>query len=50
MLCEYSDACDLTHAELRLDSIRPDTRYLWVQITDGAGRKAWMNPWFLPGR
>ena len=50
MLCEYSDACDLTHAELRLDTIRPDTRYLWVQITDGAGRKAWMNPWFLPGK
>ena len=44
--CAYSDQNDLTHAELDLNSLPPDTLYLWVQLTDGAGRKAWMNPWF----
>lgn len=48
LLCEYSDECALTHAELPLADLPKNTSYLWVQITDGEGRKAWMNPWFLP--
>lgn len=46
LLCEYAEGNDLTHAELDLKTLPADTLYLWVQITDGAGRKAWMNPWF----
>ena len=30
-----------------MDAVPENARFLWVQLTDGAGRKAWMNPYFL---
>ncbi len=27
-----------------MDAVPENARFLWVQLTDGAGRKAWMNP------
>ena len=43
----YSPDDNLTHMELKLASVPPEARYLWVQLTDGKGRKAWMNPYYL---
>ncbi len=43
----YSEKNDLTHIEFNMKDVRDDARYIWVQLTDGAEKKAWMNPYFL---
>ena len=43
----FSPQNDLTHIEFPMDAVPENARFLWVQLTDGAGRKAWMNPYFL---
>ena len=43
----FSPANDLTHVAFPMDAVPQNARFLWVQLTDGAGRKAWMNPYFL---
>ena len=45
----FSPENALTHVEFPMDAVPENARFLWVQLTDGAGRKAWMNPCFLPG-
>ena len=46
--CGFAPGNDMTHVEVPLGRLRPDACFLWVQLTDGQGRKAWMNPYFLP--
>lgn len=43
----FSPQNDLTCVEFPMDAVPENARFLWVQLTDGAGRKAWMNPYFL---
>lgn len=45
--CGYSEDSSMTYIEVPLDRMPADARFLWVQLTDGAGRKAWMNPYYL---
>ncbi len=47
LLCAYADDGSLTRAELRLDTLPQEVRFVWVHLTDQAGKKAWANPYFL---
>ncbi len=48
--CGFSAENSLTHVEVPLARVPAGARFLWVQLTDAAGRKAWMNPYRLTGR
>lgn len=45
--CGFSQDNSLTHIEVNLEKVPEAARFLWVQLTDGQGRKAWMNPYYL---
>ena len=38
---------DLTHIEIDISKVPDTARFLWLQLTDGVGHKAWMNPYYL---
>ena len=46
LLC-YSPENDLTHIEIDISKVPDTARFLWLQLTDGVGHKAWMNPYYL---
>ena len=45
--CGYSPENDLTHIEIDISKVPDTARFLWLQLTDGVGHKAWMNPYYL---
>ena len=45
--CGYAPENDLTHIEIDISKVPDTARFLWLQLTDGAGHKAWMNPYYL---
>ena len=47
VFCGFSVDNNLTHIEVDLEKVPKAARLLWVQLTDGQGKKAWMNPYYL---
>lgn len=47
IFCDFSPDNSLTHIEVDLKKVPEAARFLWVQLTDGQGKKAWMNPYYF---